>query len=123
MTLSSCVRPSRDFRCPPQRNPRDGGPMVPEPKLSLPHARLSTQKTEADQGGRPKRPCSGPKPGWIFGIGPYNGPREAMKKIIRCAWSEGDDLYRDYHDEEWGVPCLDDEKLFEFILLEGAQAG
>jgi len=46
-----------------------------------------------------------------------------MKKIIRCAWSEGDDLYRDYHDREWGVPCLDDEKLFEFILLEGAQAG
>jgi len=33
------------------------------------------------------------------------------------------DLYRNYHDSEWGVPCTDDSKLFEFIVLEGAQAG
>lgn len=42
----------------------------------------------------------------------------------RCAWAEGhDDLYITYHDEEWGVPVYDDRKLFEFIVLESAQAG
>lgn len=42
----------------------------------------------------------------------------------RCAWvPSGDPLYLDYHDREWGVPVHDDRKLFEFILLEGAQAG
>ncbi len=40
-----------------------------------------------------------------------------------CPWCLGDPLYRRYHDEEWGVPCYDDDKLFEFLLLEGAQAG
>ncbi len=43
--------------------------------------------------------------------------------IQRCHWCEGDPLYERYHDEEWGVPCHDDQKLFEFVLLEGAQAG
>ena len=43
--------------------------------------------------------------------------------IQRCGWCEGDELYERYHDEEWGVPCYDDRKLFEFVLLEGAQAG
>ena len=43
---------------------------------------------------------------------------------IRCAWvEEGNTLYERYHDEEWGVPVYDDNKLFEFLLLEGAQAG
>ncbi|HTJ14376.1 MAG TPA: DNA-3-methyladenine glycosylase I [Dinghuibacter sp.] len=42
---------------------------------------------------------------------------------IRCFWSEKDDLYRAYHDEEWGVPLHDDQKLFELLNLEGAQAG
>lgn len=43
---------------------------------------------------------------------------------IRCAWSQtGGDLYRRYHDEEWGVPVHDDRKHFEFLILEGAQAG
>jgi len=42
---------------------------------------------------------------------------------IRCAWCEKDDLYRQYHDEEWGVPVYDDAKLFEFLLLETFQAG
>ena len=43
---------------------------------------------------------------------------------IRCAWvPDGDDLYADYHDTEWGVPVMDDRKLFEFLILEGAQAG
>ncbi|MFT9488346.1 MAG: DNA-3-methyladenine glycosylase I [Tepidibacillus sp.] len=41
----------------------------------------------------------------------------------RCAWVTDDPLYIDYHDQEWGVPVFDDQKLFEFLILEGAQAG
>ena len=42
----------------------------------------------------------------------------------RCAWAEtGGDLYREYHDTEWGVPLHEDCKQFEFLILEGAQAG
>lgn len=41
----------------------------------------------------------------------------------RCAWCGNDPLYVQYHDAEWGVPEHRDEKLFEFLLLEGAQAG
>jgi DNA-3-methyladenine glycosylase I len=41
----------------------------------------------------------------------------------RCAWPGNDPLYCAYHDEEWGVPLHDDRALFEFLLLEGAQAG
>ena len=41
----------------------------------------------------------------------------------RCAWAGDDPLYRRYHDEEWGVPVHDERALFEFLLLEGAQAG
>ena len=41
----------------------------------------------------------------------------------RCQWCSSDPLYQQYHDDEWGVPCYDDQTLFEFILLEGAQAG
>lgn len=41
----------------------------------------------------------------------------------RCAWCEKDDLYRDYHDNEWGKPVYDDDKLFEFLILETFQAG
>ena len=41
----------------------------------------------------------------------------------RCAWVSDDPLYQQYHDEEWGVPCFDDRLLFEFLILEGAQAG
>ena len=46
-----------------------------------------------------------------------------MVELLRCGWCDGDDLYRQYHDHEWGVPCRDDTKLFEFLILEGAQAG
>ena len=46
-----------------------------------------------------------------------------MPKLTRCEWSESSDLEIRYHDEEWGAPLHDDQKLFEFILLEGAQAG
>lgn len=41
----------------------------------------------------------------------------------RCVWCGDDPLYQQYHDQEWGLPCRDDKKLFEFVLLEGAQAG
>lgn len=41
----------------------------------------------------------------------------------RCGWAGDDPLYIDYHDREWGVPCHDDRTLFEFLMLEGAQAG
>lgn len=44
-----------------------------------------------------------------------------MKK--RCGWCGDDPLYVQYHDEEWGVPVFDDRKLFEMLVLEGAQAG
>ncbi len=41
----------------------------------------------------------------------------------RCAWAGSSALYQAYHDEEWGVPLHDDRALFEFLILEGAQAG
>ena len=41
----------------------------------------------------------------------------------RCGWSTSDPLYIEYHDKEWGVPLHDDRKLFEMLILEGAQAG
>ena len=41
----------------------------------------------------------------------------------RCPWCESFDLYRQYHDQEWGVPLRDDRGLFELLILEGAQAG
>jgi DNA-3-methyladenine glycosylase I len=43
--------------------------------------------------------------------------------ITRCAWAEGDPLMMAYHDREWGAPVHDDALLFEFLVLEGAQAG
>ena len=46
-----------------------------------------------------------------------------MKTKLRCAWCEKDDLYRKYHDEEWGVPVYDDATIFEFLILETFQAG
>ncbi len=46
-----------------------------------------------------------------------------MTEPVRCAWVSDDELYRKYHDEEWGVPVFDDKKLFEFLLLESFQAG
>lgn len=41
---------------------------------------------------------------------------------VRCSWATGEAMIR-YHDEEWGVPAHDDQTLFEFLILEGAQAG
>src|SRR2546422_2975098 len=62
-------------------------------------------------------------------LGFHEGPR--MKKteragqagLKRCAWALGDPVLLEYHDTEWGVPEHDDRKLFEFLVLEGAQAG
>ena len=42
---------------------------------------------------------------------------------VRCGWAEGDALYCAYHDTEWGVPVHDDRRLFEFLILDGFQAG
>jgi DNA-3-methyladenine glycosylase I len=47
----------------------------------------------------------------------------AIKDRPRCHWCGDDPLYQAYHDEEWGVPVHDDRRLFEFLILEGAQAG
>ncbi len=44
-----------------------------------------------------------------------------MKK--RCEWVTDDEIYQQYHDEEWGIPSYDDQHLFEMLILEGAQAG
>ena len=49
--------------------------------------------------------------------------KEVSPGLIRCGWCGNDPLYIQYHDTEWGVPVTDDRKLFEFLVLEGAQAG
>jgi DNA-3-methyladenine glycosylase I len=48
---------------------------------------------------------------------------ENMNKPQRCQWVNDDPIYIDYHDHEWGVPLHDDDKLFEFLILEGFQTG
>jgi len=49
--------------------------------------------------------------------------QEAKPKMQRCDWCGDDPLYIRYHDEEWGVPLRDERRMFEFLLLEGVQAG
>jgi len=51
------------------------------------------------------------------------GQDEKVVTKQRCGWAGEDPLYVAYHDQEWGVPLHDDRKLFEFLVLEGAQAG
>ncbi|MDN3595592.1 DNA-3-methyladenine glycosylase I [Zunongwangia endophytica] len=46
-----------------------------------------------------------------------------MTNKHRCGWCQGDSLYEAYHDEEWGIPVHDEQKLFEFLILETFQAG
>lgn len=46
-----------------------------------------------------------------------------MSEPVRCGWHGADPLYIQYHDEEWGVPLHDERRLFEMLILEGAQAG
>ena len=51
-------------------------------------------------------------------------PAPSADGLVRCTWPGLDDpLYQKYHDEEWGVPCADDQKLFEKLVLEGFQSG
>lgn len=50
-------------------------------------------------------------------------PKELLALTNRCGWVNSDPLYIDYHDHEWGVPEHDDRRLFELLILEGAQAG
>jgi DNA-3-methyladenine glycosylase I len=45
------------------------------------------------------------------------------REVKRCNWPKDDSLYIEYHDKEWGVPVYDDQKIFEFLLLETFQAG
>lgn len=49
--------------------------------------------------------------------------RAPPQHFSRCIWCLGDPLYERYHDTEWGYPCFDDTVLFEFLVLESAQAG
>lgn len=49
--------------------------------------------------------------------------RSATDSVVRCWWCDSSDLYRDYHDDEWGMPVSDDQRLFEKMCLEGFQAG
>ena len=46
-----------------------------------------------------------------------------MKDLARCGWADDSEMMRHYHDTEWGVPVHDDRKLFEFLILDGFQAG
>ncbi|MGA7695262.1 MAG: DNA-3-methyladenine glycosylase I [Candidatus Sulfotelmatobacter sp.] len=50
------------------------------------------------------------------------GKRSFQQQLVRCEWARGELMIR-YHDKEWGVPVHDDRTLFEFLILEGAQAG
>ena len=50
-------------------------------------------------------------------------PRSTLETISHCPWASRSALYIDYHDHEWGVPVHDDRIFFEFLILEGAQAG
>lgn len=50
-------------------------------------------------------------------------PQNSNHSETVCPWCTGFDLYRRYHDQEWGVPLRDDRALFELLILEGAQAG
>lgn len=50
-------------------------------------------------------------------------PDTADATVVRCPWCGSDPLYRAYHDQEWGLPLHDEQRLFEMLTLEGAQAG
>jgi len=62
-------------------------------------------------------------PRWPYVFTAEQKVRKYTRMKKRCDWCTGDELYVRYHDEEWGVPLLDDRQLFEFLILEGAQAG
>jgi DNA-3-methyladenine glycosylase I len=54
---------------------------------------------------------------------PSRGLVRGADGLVRCFWGDSDDLYRRYHDEEWGMPVAEDRTLFEKICLEGFQSG
>jgi DNA-3-methyladenine glycosylase I len=54
---------------------------------------------------------------------PSPSPLQTFAAMPRCPWAESTELYHEYHDREWGVPVHDDHVMFEFLILEGAQAG
>ncbi len=59
-----------------------------------------------------------------YSLQPANPMVKKQSTVTRCTWPlGGNDLYLSYHDTEWGVPAWDDETQFEFLILEGAQAG
>jgi DNA-3-methyladenine glycosylase I len=58
----------------------------------------------------------------VGSVSASTGESVASSNLIRCGWANGD-MYAAYHDQEWGVPVHDDRRLFEFLILEGAQAG
>ncbi len=60
--------------------------------------------------------------GWRIAERTRRGGRGAVPATARCRWASREPL-RSYHDEEWGTPLHDDRRLFEFLVLEGAQAG
>lgn len=62
------------------------------------------------------------KPGTLK-PGALNSSTVESSTLNRCTWCGDDSLYCQYHDDEWGYPQRNDEKLFEFLILEGAQAG
>ncbi len=61
--------------------------------------------------------------GQLFGLTTKVKMLDEKKLLVRCAWADASKIERDYHDEEWGMPVHDDRLLFEFLILEGAQAG
>lgn len=61
--------------------------------------------------------------GSVESIGETMAPRSPAPEPPRCPWALGDPLLTEYHDREWGVPVREDGKLFELLILEGAQAG
>src|SRR5699024_11671824 len=77
------------------------------------HVRVSTCRQDSDYGIL--RHCDHEWPGL--------GKTMVNSEIVRCDWCGDDPLYCRYHDEEWGVPVHDEQRLFEFLALEGAQAG
>jgi DNA-3-methyladenine glycosylase I len=63
-------------------------------------------------------------PNMVSEAGPVQRAKSSGRTRRRCPWGEsGDEAYRRYHDDEWGVPVRDDRRLFEFLVLESAQAG
>src|SRR5436309_3335104 len=121
---SVCQRSSRSTRSTKSGQPRAGSGCV---ATALPAARRgrSREKVAETRGnlGFPTPPRDA-EPGRAWrptGAGSMLAPM--ARAVTRCGWCGDDPLYVAYHDEEWGVPVHDDRVHFEFLILEGAQAG